>query len=89
VPHSTRTLTTAAGGGGRCLTREAIARVDYPAWREGLTQTQQEIADDLTTGGLNSAGVGRKRGVTRTRIWQHREKMRQDHDKIEAGERER
>jgi hypothetical protein len=34
----------------------------------------REIADDLTTYGLNSVGVGRKRGVTGTRIWQHRKR---------------
>src|SRR5262249_9685620 len=72
-----------------------------PLWygdRMGLTTASERISCSRgysragmrrpTSGGLNSAGVGRKRGVTRTRIWQHREEMRQDHDKIEAGERQ-
>jgi hypothetical protein len=54
---------------------EAQARIDHEERMKKWTPEQREIAEALASG-MNSAEVGRERGVTRTMIWHHREAMK-------------
>ena len=61
---------------------EAASRIDHEERRKLWTDREREIADEMQAG-FNTADVARKRGVSRTRIWQQREDMKA---KAEQGE---
>lgn len=64
---------------------EVIARLDFEEWLLGLSPQQRDIAQELTAG-QNTVEVAGKHGVTRTRIFQHRQQMQKDWERHFHGE---
>jgi hypothetical protein len=59
---------------------EAALRVDLGEWLDSLDALQRQIAEELASG-LNTTDVARQRRVSRTRIWQRREELKESWDR--------
>ncbi len=55
---------------------QAVLTVDFEAWLATQEGRPRKIAEQLASG-LNTVEVARLHGVTRTRIWQIRERLRE------------
>jgi hypothetical protein len=60
---------------------EAVLRIDVEEWLNTLEGMQRQVAEELA-GGLNTTDVARKHDVTRTRIWQRREDLKETWDRL-------
>lgn len=60
---------------------EAILRIDVEEWLNTLDGIQRQVAEELA-GGMNTTDVARKHHVTRTRIWQRREDLKETWDRL-------
>jgi DNA-directed RNA polymerase specialized sigma24 family protein len=64
---------------------EAALRVDVNDWLDGLDDKQRQVAKELA-GGLNTTDVARLHRVSRTRIWQRREELKESWDRLHEEE---
>jgi hypothetical protein len=63
---------------------QAVANVDFGEWLNTLDEKRREIASALASG-LNTADVGRQRGVTRAAIYLDRLALKDSWDEFHGG----
>jgi hypothetical protein len=74
----------ALGRGGPSPAEEAVTRLDYEAWLDGLDEKYRAVAEGLASG-LNQSEVAQRRGVSKGRVQQMAARLETSYDEFHGG----